>query len=55
MGNQNKLGIGLMSILLGISLIGGGTYAYFSDHKVSDNTFASGTLDLFRTLKHSFK
>lgn len=46
MGNQNKLGIGLMSILLGISFIGGGTYAYFSDHKVTDNTIASGTLDL---------
>ncbi len=40
------LRVGLMSLLLGIALIGGGTYAYFSDHKISENTFASGTLDL---------
>ncbi|MFS0646424.1 TasA family protein [Siminovitchia sp. 179-K 8D1 HS] len=43
---KNRFGMGMMSILLGISLIGGGTYAYFSDNKVTDNTFASGTLDL---------
>lgn len=46
MDKKNRFGMGLMSILLGISLIGGGTYAYFSDNKVTDNTFASGTLDL---------
>ncbi|MBD8004143.1 cell division protein FtsN [Bacillus sp. Sa1BUA2] len=38
--------VGVMSILLGVALLSGGTYAYFSDNKVSDNTFASGTLDL---------
>lgn len=46
MDKKNRFGMGLMSILLGISLIGGGTYAYFSDSKVTDNTFASGNLDL---------
>ena len=35
-----------MSLLLGIILIAGGTYAYFSDSEISNNTFAAGTLDL---------
>lgn len=41
-----KFKAGLLSIMLGIALISGGTYAYFSDNKITDNTFASGTLDL---------
>lgn len=43
---KKQLSIGLMSIVLGISLIGGGTYAYFSDSEVTNNTFAAGVLDL---------
>lgn len=43
---RKKLGMGIMSATLGLSLIAGGTYAYFSDSEVSNNTFAAGTLDL---------
>lgn len=35
-----------MTAALGISLISGGTYAYFSDSFATQNTFAAGTLDL---------
>src|SRR5690625_4267051 len=38
--------MGIMSAALGISLIGGGTFAYFSDTETTENTFAAGTLDL---------
>ncbi|GGI15787.1 TasA family protein [Gottfriedia solisilvae] len=37
---------GIMSAALGLSLIGGGTFAYFSDAVETQNTFAAGTLDL---------
>lgn len=43
---KKQLGMGIMSAALGLSLIGGGTYAYFSDSEQSSNTFAAGTLDL---------
>ena len=43
---KKQLSMGLMSAVLGVSLIGGGTYAYFSDSVVTQNTFAAGTLDL---------
>ncbi|VXB96591.1 Spore coat-associated protein N [Bacillus sp. 349Y] len=46
MGIKQKLGLGAASAVLGLSLIGGGTYAYFSDTAVTNNTFAAGTLDL---------
>ncbi|MDM5187116.1 TasA family protein [Bacillus sp. DX4.1] len=46
MGFKKKLGMSAMTAALGLSLIGGGTYAYFSDKEVSQNTFAAGTLDL---------
>ncbi|KEK23829.1 TasA family protein [Bacillus gaemokensis] len=46
MGLKKRLGMGAMTAVLGLSLIGGGTYAYFSDKEVSNNTFAAGTLDL---------
>jgi len=41
-----KLGYGLSSALLGLSLVVGGTFAYFSDAAETNNTFAAGTLDL---------
>ncbi|MEI5907758.1 TasA family protein [Bacillus spongiae] len=37
---------GIMTAALGFSLMGGGTYAYFSDSVETNNTFAAGTLDL---------
>ncbi len=43
---KKKLGMGVLSAALGISLIGGGTFAYFSDTEETNNTFAAGTLDL---------
>lgn len=46
MSIKKKLGMGVVSAALGISLIGGGTFAYFSDTVETTNTFASGTLDL---------
>ncbi|RST72737.1 cell division protein FtsN [Siminovitchia acidinfaciens] len=46
MSMKKKFGMGMMSVALGAALIGGGTYAYFSDTETSQNTFAAGTLDL---------
>ncbi|MFD2445752.1 TasA family protein [Bacillus sp. CGMCC 1.16607] len=46
MSLKKKLGLGVASAALGLSLIGGGTYAYFNDVETSNNTFAAGTLDL---------
>lgn len=46
MGIKQKLGLGVASAVLGVSLIGGGTYAYFSDTAEASATFASGTIDL---------
>ncbi|TCP30240.1 camelysin [Scopulibacillus darangshiensis] len=46
MGIKKKLGMGIATAALGLSLVGGGTYAYFSDQEVTNNTFAAGTLDL---------
>ncbi|ENQ3079513.1 M73 family metallopeptidase [Bacillus cereus] len=43
---KKKLGMGVASAVLGAALVGGGTFAYFSDKEVSNNTFAAGTLDL---------
>ncbi|GIN87879.1 cell division protein FtsN [Heyndrickxia sporothermodurans] len=43
---KKQLGIGIMSALLGLTLVGSGTYAYFSDSEKTNNTFAAGTLDL---------
>ncbi|MBN6885681.1 spore coat-associated protein N [Cytobacillus horneckiae] len=46
MGFKKKIAMGAMSAALGVALIGGGTYAYFSDTVTTNNTFAAGTLDL---------
>jgi spore coat-associated protein N len=46
MSLKKKLGMGIASAAMGISLIGGGTFAYFSDSAVADATFTAGTLDL---------
>src|SRR5699024_1184289 len=41
-----QLGVGVLSAALGLSLIGGGTYAYFSDTETVEGSFAAGTLEL---------
>ncbi|MFD5850833.1 CalY family protein [Cytobacillus pseudoceanisediminis] len=46
MSLKKKLGMGIASAALGISLVGGGTFAYFSDSVDTNATFAAGTLDL---------
>lgn len=46
MSLKKKLGMGVASAALGLSLIGGGTFAFFSDKAETNNTFAAGTLDL---------
>ncbi len=38
--------MGIATGALAVSMIGGGTYAYFSDTETSVNTFAAGTLNL---------
>jgi spore coat-associated protein N len=46
MSLKKKLGLGMASAALGLSLVGGGTFAYFSDEATIHNGFAAGTLDL---------
>ncbi len=46
MSLKKKLGLGVASAALGLSLVGGGTYAFFSDKAETNGTFAAGTLDL---------
>jgi spore coat-associated protein N len=46
MSMKKKLGLGIASAALGLSLIGGGTLAYFSDGATIHNGFQSGTLVL---------
>ncbi|TQS76205.1 cell division protein FtsN [Ornithinibacillus gellani] len=46
MSFTKKVSKGLLTAALGFSLMGGGTYAYFSDQVETNNTFAAGTLDL---------
>ncbi|GIN71386.1 cell division protein FtsN [Bacillus sp. J14TS2] len=46
MNLKKQLTTGLLSAVLGVTLIGSGTYAYFSDSAETNNTFAAGTLDL---------
>jgi spore coat-associated protein N len=46
MSLKKKLGMGIASAALGISLVGVGTFAYFSDTEVTSGSFAAGTLDL---------
>ncbi|MBH0173628.1 M73 family metallopeptidase [Fictibacillus sp. 23RED33] len=46
MSLKAKLGLGVASAALGLALVGGGTYAYFSDSVETNATFAAGTLDL---------
>jgi spore coat-associated protein N len=44
MSMKKKLGLGMASAALGISLVGGGTFAYFNDTATLHNSFESGTL-----------
>ncbi|MDQ0297785.1 spore coat-associated protein N [Salibacterium salarium] len=46
MGLKKKLGLGVSTAALGLSLIGGGTFAYFSDTADANGTFSAGTIDL---------
>lgn len=46
MSLKKKLGMGIASAAMGISLVGGGTFAYFSDSVQTTSNFAAGTLDL---------
>ncbi len=46
MSIKKKLGMGIAAGALGMSLVGGGSYAAFNDVETTSNTFASGTLDL---------
>lgn len=46
MSIKKKLGLGVASAVLGVSLVGGGTWAAFNDTATINNHFASGELDL---------
>ena len=46
MSIKKTLGMGIATAVLGMGLIGGGTFAYFSDTAEASSTFAAGTLDL---------
>jgi len=46
MSFTKKVSKGILTAGLGLSLVGGGTFAYFSDTVNTQNTFAAGTLDL---------
>jgi spore coat-associated protein N len=46
MSMKKKLGLGVASAALGLSLIGGGTWAAFNDTATVNNHFAAGELDL---------
>ncbi|MFF0829665.1 TasA family protein [Brevibacillus sp. NPDC003359] len=46
MNLKKQFALTLASVGLGAALIGGGTFAYFSDQEKVENTFAAGTLDL---------
>ncbi len=46
MSIKKKVGLGVASAALGLSLVGGGTWAYFNDEETVSNAFAAGTLDL---------
>lgn len=43
---KKKLGMGIATAILGLGLVGGGTFAYFSDTAEQTNEFTSGTIDL---------
>lgn len=46
MSIKKKMGLGILAGALGVSLIGGGTWAAFNDVEKTDNKFYAGTLDL---------
>lgn len=46
MNLKKQFALALASVSLGAALIGGGTFAYFSDTEKVENTFAAGNLDL---------
>ncbi|WP_255585147.1 TasA family protein [Virgibacillus saliphilus] len=43
---KKKLGMSLATAVLGLGLIGGGTFAYFNDTAEATSDFTAGTLDL---------
>lgn len=46
MSIKKKLAMGIATGALAVSMIGGGTYAYFNDVEVNNSAFAAGTLDI---------
>ncbi|MEK4848559.1 TasA family protein [Paenibacillus sp. FSL H7-0756] len=46
MNVKKTLGLGVVSAALGLTLVGGGTFAYFSSTSTSSSSFNNGTLSL---------
>ncbi len=46
MSLKQKVGMGVVTATLGLSLTFGGVFAYFNDSETSSNSFQAGTLDL---------
>ncbi|PKR77200.1 hypothetical protein CEY16_10695 [Halalkalibacillus sediminis] len=53
MSIKKKIGMGVLTGVMGLSLVGGGTYAAFNDTATINNHFAAGTLDLEVGKNHS--
>ncbi|MDY7222688.1 CalY family protein [Halalkalibacterium halodurans] len=43
---KRKVGMAVITAAVGVSLLGGGTYAWFNDVETIESSFASGTIDL---------
>jgi spore coat-associated protein N len=46
MNIKKNLAMGIVTGALAVSMIGGGTFAYFNDVEVNNSSFAAGTLDI---------
>ncbi|MBM7097059.1 hypothetical protein JSY36_15105 [Bacillus sp. H-16] len=53
MSIKKKIGVGVLTGVLGLSLVGGGTWAAFNDTATINNHFAAGTLDLVVGKNHN--
>ncbi|MFE8702111.1 TasA family protein [Cytobacillus sp. FJAT-54145] len=54
MSIKKKMGMGILAGALGVSLIGGGTWAAFNDVEEVSNSFEAGTLDLVTSPEEIF-
>ncbi|RSL30305.1 hypothetical protein D7Z54_26700 [Salibacterium salarium] len=46
MGVKKRISLGMLTVTLGLSLISGGTFAYFNETEETEGTFSAGTLEV---------